>query len=173
LIFSTSAVPMAYVGATIQLSPVFFKLLAGILLLTSAALLMLRTYKQTQEPVSREMNWMAGLIFGAFIGLLSGLVGVGGGVFLTPLLLLNGWADAKRTAGISALFILVNSLAGMVGNSANPFQFGPELWLWVAAVGLGGWVGASLGSKLANRKLRIALIVLVLFSAGLKFLLTA
>jgi hypothetical protein len=109
---------------------------------------------------------------GGGIGLLSGLTGTGGGIFLSPLLLFTGWAETRETAGVSAAFILVNSVAGLAGNLASVGSLPPELPSWVAAAVLGGVLGSGLGSrKLPPRALRFLLSV-VLVVAGLKLIFT-
>ena len=95
------------------------------------------------------------LICGAAIGLLSGLTGTGGGIFLTPLLLLFGWAETKQASGVSAAFILVNSIAGIIGVLTKPAAFPAMLPYWIVAAVLGGLIGSELGRRrLANPALR-------------------
>jgi len=115
------------------------------------------------------------LILGAAIGFLSGLTGVGGGIFLSPLLLLMGWAKTKQTSGVSVTFILVNSIAGLLGhglfNHLDALKTLPhEALVWAPAVLIGGWIGTELGT----RRLPVAGIrrwlSIVLLIAGLKLL---
>jgi len=112
-----------------------------------------------------------GIGCGAGIGLLSGLTGTGGGIFLTPLLLFMGWAETKKSAGVSVAFILVNSIAGIVGHLAKVKGLPDQIVYWVLAAGIGGFVGAELGSRrLGNLALR-RLLALVLVIAGFKLIL--
>jgi uncharacterized membrane protein YfcA len=107
---------------------------------------------------------------GGAIGLLSGLTGTGGGIFLSPLLLFTGWAGTKPTSGASAAFILANSVAGLAGNYASVRDLPPEIPYLAVAAGLGGLVGSELGSRrLRNEGIRRALAV-VLVVAGLKLI---
>ena len=85
---------------------------------------------------------------GAVIGLLSGLVGVGGGIFLTPVLLLMNWSETRAAAGVSAMFILVNSIAGMAGNYAQVIKLPPNVWIWIAAAVAGGVIGSTGGAQI-------------------------
>ena len=112
------------------------------------------------------------LIFGAGMGLLSGLTGVGGGIFLSPLLLFLGWADVKKTAGISVAFILVNSAAGLLGHLASVKNVPHEIVWWSPAALLGGIIGAELGSRRLEPVTMRRLLSVVLVVAGVKMLLT-
>ena len=95
---------------------------------------------------SRPRFWVLFLI-GAGIGLLSGMIGMGGGILLSPILILAGWANQKETAAISAVFIFLNSLAGLGGQLQKGFDLAPGM-VWIAATVLvGGWLGASIGAK--------------------------
>jgi uncharacterized protein len=106
------------------------------------------------------------------IGLLSGLTGVGGGIFLSPLLLFLGWADVKKTAGISVAFILVNSAAGLLGHLASVKNVPHEIVWWAPAALVGGIIGAELGSRRLEPVTMRRLLSVVLIVAGLKMLLT-
>ena len=168
--FAIASIPMALVGGMIHLPTDIYKLILGVVLCLAAVRLAIRL--KNDDEVS-EPPIIACLLIGAVIGLLSGLVGVGGGIFLTPILLLMRWAETRVAAGVSVLFILVNSAAGLVG----PFRRGDlsslpaDVWLWVAAAVIGGLVGSTLGSKKFNSiTLRRVLAVVLLF-AGVKLIL--
>jgi uncharacterized protein len=109
---------------------------------------------------------------GGVIGLLSGLTGTGGGIFLSPLLLFTGWAGTRPTSGASAAFILVNSIAGLAGNLSSVRDLPDALPLWALAAGVGALIGTQLGTRhfQSNGILRALAVVLVV--AGLKFMLT-
>ena len=112
--FAIFSVPCALFGGTYQLHDRTYRIILGVVLLFAACRLAVTQSAPTQidqRPI--PLTWA--LVLGAPIGLLSGLVGVGGGIFLSPLLLLLGWADVRKTAGVSAAFILVNSAAGLLG----------------------------------------------------------
>ena len=104
------------------------------------------------------------------IGLLSGLVGVGGGIFLTPVLLLMNWSETKTAAGVSAMFILVNSLAGIAGNYAQVIALQSSVWIWIAAAVVGGVVGSTLGAKRFDSLMMRRVLALVLLFAGVKLI---
>src|SRR5215475_2055582 len=111
--FAITSIPFAFIGGMITLPTNIYKLLLGIVLMLAALRLAWKFSPDTE--IKQPPVWMI-LIIGAVIGLLSGLVGVGGGIFLTPVLLLMNWSETKTAAGVSALFILVNSISGLLGN---------------------------------------------------------
>jgi uncharacterized protein len=114
----------------------------------------------------------AALFFGTLLGLLSGLTGTGGGIFLSPLLLFMGWAKPRTASGVAAVFILVNSIAGLLGNISSVGALLSYIPIWAGAVVVGGWIGAEYGSRhLANATIR-RLLAAVLVIAGLKLIFT-
>ncbi len=166
------SVPLAFLGGATQVDDRTYRLLVGTVLLYAAWRLVLAAPGAPASPARRAPLAVL-LVAGAGIGLLSGLVGVGGGIFLSPLILLLGWAGPRETAGVSAPFILVNSIAGLAGRGVGDLAGvqGPLLALG-AAVLLGGWFGARLGSRqLQNITIR-RLLALVVALAGVKLLLT-
>ncbi len=170
LAFAVTSIPMAFVGGGLDLDPTHFKLAAGIFLILSSVLLLLKTYLASKSGALITMPLWAGLVIGPAIGFFSGLIGVGGGIFLSPLLVLAGWANAKVAGGIAALFILLNSIAGLFGKTDSLKMVDETIWYWVLAVILGGLLGSWLGSKKLNTKIVISFLFVVLLSAGLKFL---
>ena len=168
--FAATSIPAAFIGGKITLDPHWFKILAGLFLLVSAAGLIIKNKRIDQDKTS-EVNLYTALIVGAVIGLFSGLIGVGGGIFLSPLIILMGWTSLKKTSGVSALFILCNSITGLIGHMySNAFHV-HQLYYWIAAVVIGGFAGSHLGSTLYNNKILMGILFVVLCSAGLKFLL--
>ena len=168
--FAALSVPMAFVGGMMKLPISTYKIILGAVQLFAAWRLVIKPKINTSKlkPVSVPRA----LIFGAGLGLLSGLTGVGGGIFLSPLLLFLGWADVRKTAGVSVAFILVNSAAGLLGHLASVRNVPPEIVWWAPAALLGGTIGAELGSRrLAPLTMR-RLLSVVLVVAGLKMLLT-
>jgi uncharacterized membrane protein YfcA len=162
------AVPMAFVGGSIQLPGQFYRPLVGVILLLAAArLLWPGMTKIAQGTRDIPIGW--GIVSGIGIGLLSGLTGTGGGIFLSPLLLFTGWSETRPASGIAAAFILCNSAAGLLGNIASVQALPAELPLYAGAVLLGGLVGTTLGIKLGSPAILKALGG-VLVIAGLKML---
>ncbi len=165
-----TSVPAAFLGGMLKLSGDVYQMLLGIFLLI-AVLKMIGVFGHSDvEP--RRMKVVVGLICGAVLGFISGVLGIGGGIILSPLLLLFGWAPMKTTAGVSAAFIFVNSAAGLSGlYSGNQLHIHADLPWWVVFVFAGGVVGAVSGSQLlATRQIRWILAA-VLSAASVKLLL--
>ncbi len=171
--FALLAIPGAYLGGYVNLPVTWFKGLLGLVLLYSAWHLIAPTFKKDalQNAValaSKKPPIVLALLIGAAIGLLSGLTGTGGGIFLTPLLLMMNWAKPKVAAGVSVLFILFNSTAGLLGNIAST-QALPSTIIWLlAAAGFGGLIGSTLGSQFIAPQTIKRLLGAVLIIAGLK-----
>ena len=168
------SIPAAFVGGMIQLPGHWYRALIGIVLLAAAWRLLAdpRAVPATRNEEAASIPVVPAMATGLLIGLLSGLTGTGGGIFLSPLLILFGWAGARRQAGITAPFILVNSLAGLAGNLVSLQRLPGELPYFAAAALLGAMLGTQLGIRwLSVRALQRAL-ALVLAIAALKFVLS-
>lgn len=163
-----SAIPCAYLGGSLELNEQFFRKILGLAL--CVAFLRLVIPVKGEVEIKRPPLWQL-LVAGACMGFVSGLIGVGGGIFLTPLAIFMKWAPAKSAAAISAPFILVNSVAGLAGMSGDGIQYHPDLFWLVAAVIVAGSIGVYWGSRIAmGRQIRVALAV-VLALASFKLLL--
>lgn len=167
--FAAVSIPLAYVGGAITLPVQAYKLLVGVVLVY-AAWQLCRSYRAGEEMRAlREPPLALAMAIGAAIGLLSGLTGVGGGIFLSPLLIMLGWAGTKQTSAVAAFFILVNSLAGL---SATLLAAGatlpPYTWILGGAVAIGGWLGAEYGSRRFANPLVRRVLAVVLAIAGTK-----
>jgi uncharacterized membrane protein YfcA len=172
--FALASVPLAFVGGAVTLPGNIYKPAVGLILLFAASRLLWTSRAaqvETQPPRSEPVPLPPALASGAGIGLLSGLTGTGGGIFLTPLLLFMGWAETRESAGVSAAFILVNSLAGLAGHLSGLSKLPGSVPVWAAAAVVGGLIGSSVGSRhLGNASLR-RLLAVVLVIAGLKLVL--
>jgi uncharacterized membrane protein YfcA len=166
--FALLAVPAAFVGGYVALPAHVFKVMLGFVLLFAAFRLLFTA--GAEKPARTVPVWLA-LACGAVIGLLAGLTGTGGGIFLTPLLLLMGWARPKQAAAVSALFILVNSTAGLLGNVSSTRQLPSYLWVLLAAAAVGGALGSYLGSNRVPATTIKRLLAGVLLIAGGKLVL--
>ncbi len=167
--FALTSIPFAFMGGFITLDATIYKRVLGLVLLFVAYRLFSST-AITPSP-KKAISLQIALVCGAGIGFLSGLIGVGGGIFLSPLLLFMGWAGVKDQAGVAAAFILVNSLAGFFGHLIALKSLPSVLPYWIIAAVIGGIIGARLGSRrLGNLALRRVLAV-VLVVAVLKLLL--
>ncbi len=169
--FALASVPLAFVGGAISLPVTYYKKVLGLVLLFAAVRLLVSRQQELERPIKRPTLPVA-LLAGAGIGLLSGLTGVGGGIFLSPLLLIAGWADARKTSGVSAPFIFVNSAAGLLGHFASVAYVPTEAAYWGVAAICGGIIGAHLGSRRLSALWLRRLLGLVLVLAGCKMLLT-
>lgn len=169
--FAVTAVPFAYLGGSIDLAPEIYRPLVGVVLLIAAVRLFWQPERLAARPV-RQPSPALTLPAGAGLGLLAGLTGTGGGIFLSPLMILFGWENARRTAGVAAAFIVLNSAAGLLGNLASVQRLPAELPILASAVFAGALLGSWLGvSRLPRHRLLQGLAV-VLVIAGLKLLLT-
>ncbi|HEY5276094.1 MAG TPA: sulfite exporter TauE/SafE family protein [Coriobacteriia bacterium] len=169
--FLVGSIPMAFVGGALVLPGALYKPLVGMVLLI-AAVRLFQTARAAGAAEGRETAIPAipAVIAGAGIGLLSGLTGTGGGIFLTPLILFAGWAPARVAAGISAAFILANSSAGLLGNVASIGSLPAALPIWLIAVAIGGSIGAELGARRLGTPALRRVLALVLVVAGLKLI---
>lgn len=169
--FILGALPLAFLGGRYGLPTEFYRPLLGALLWVAALRLLWPTALRQQSQITKPPLW-AGIGGGAGIGLLSGLTGTGGGIFLSPLLLFSGWAEPRRASGIAALFILCNSLAGLAGNLSSVGKLPFELPYFIAAVAVGALAGTSLGvARLPPARL-LQLLGVVLVIAGVKLIFT-
>lgn len=169
--FALTSIPFSYLGGRLVLPHDLYRNILGVVLLFSALWLVIRKTREYAAETNRNAPILAALAWGSAIGLISGLTGLGGGILLTPLLILAGWANPYQAAGVSVVFILVNSVAGLWGHFPSMESFPPGLPYWLVAAGLGGWLGASYGiHSLDSRKMLVVLAMILAF-AGLRLLL--
>lgn len=164
-----TSIPMAYFGGRLLLPETFYKPLVGIILIF-AAWRLVWSAKNGSDYIVQTPSKPILLIFGGILGFLSGGTGVGGGIFLSPLLVFLHWAPLKVISGVAAAFILVNSIAGILGVISVETPLQPSLLFWALAVILGGMIGAEYGSKRLGNKTISILLSLVLLIGGLKML---
>jgi hypothetical protein len=167
--FAVSSVPFAFIGGAISLPGHLYKPVVGIVLLYSAYRLV------AAKGITKEVTPAPPLpvtAFGAGIGLLSGLTGVGGGIFLSPLLLFAGWAETRKASGVAAAFILVNSVAALLGHYSATADVPEQIAVWAPAAILGGLAGSHYGSRRLPTPIILKLLAIVLLIAGTKLLLT-
>jgi uncharacterized membrane protein YfcA len=144
--FIVTSIPAAFLGGLVPVSPRVYQLILAVVLLFAGLRFLLESRSSKGEPALRVPPLLISVPVGALVGFVSGLVGVGGGIFLSPLILIMNWADAKRTATTSAAFIFVNSISGVFGRvTAGTFALGPLLPFLVAAF-VGGLLGSHFGA---------------------------
>lgn len=162
--FAITSIPASFIGGIMSVNPSIYKKLLGISLLF-AVFRMTFTF-QSNGTLKKNVNIYTALIIGAILGFVSGILGVGGGIFLSPIILLLHWANMKETAAVSAIFIFVNSIAGLSGILSGGFTFYTNILIWVLAAILGGLLGSYFGSmKLSNVVLKYILAVVLTFAS--------
>lgn len=167
--FAVTSIPAAYLGGRIVLPGTTYRILVGVVLVLSAGRFLLSL--NDDDAARRPLPLTIALAAGAALGFLAGLTGVGGGIFLSPLLIFTGWATIRATAATSGAFILVNSLAGLAGQAEQLRHLPAPIGWWIVAAVAGGLIGARLGSGvLSGAALRCSL-ALVLVLAGTKLIL--
>ena len=173
--FVVTSIPAAFVGGLILISQTTFLLILGLALLWASARL---AFAEEIKVDAVEMEkgkfgklWFFGLPIGGGVGVVSGMVGVGGGIFLSPIILLKKWADAKRTAAVSSAFIVLNSLGGIAGNATRVSVDYASFVPFAVAVVLGGILGSYTGAVRVSARTLQVLLAVVLVIAGVKTLL--
>ena len=172
--FAAGSIPFAFIGGALTLPTQIYKPIVGAVLLYSTIRLFQSTRwngKDNAEPAPVPV-WM-GVSVGVVIGLLSGLTGVGGWIFLSPRIVLMNWADARHSAGVSAAFILVNSAAGLLGHSGGLSNLPASIPPWAVVVIVGGYLGAEFGSRRFSNATIKRLLAAVLVIGGLKMIIEA
>jgi len=169
--FILTSIPAAYLGGMIPVSQTVFSGILGGALAVGGLRFLLFTQPIRPRP-SIDPRWIygIGLPIGCVLGFLAGLIGIGGGIFLSPLLLLMGWADAKQTAAVSAAFIILNSLSGLAAHALNG-TIRPELAVPLAlTVVVGGQIGSWWGARKVTPTGLQQLLGVILISASLKMI---
>jgi uncharacterized membrane protein YfcA len=163
--FALSSVPMAFIGARLPVdSEIYHKILAVCLIF--AVLRILNIWGNIKQE-KKELPFIIGVSIGAILGFVSGMIGIGGGIILSPILLILNLSDMKETAAVSSLFIFVNSAAGL-GGIIGKINFMPQMYLWVIAAIIGGTAGAYYGSKKFNTVILKYFLACVLIFASTK-----
>ena len=170
LSFAITSIPFAFLGGIIEVDASLYKKILAVLLVF-AILKMLNVFGTESTSIQKVKLWQ-GLILGAIIGFFSGLIGIGGGIILTPIILLLHWGNMKEAAAVSALFIFVNSAAGLVGQLSTGVQIESSSFVLVAIAIIGAILGSYYGSKKINNKHLKHLLAFVLVIACVKLVLT-
>ena len=167
--FALASVPMAYLGGGMHVDATIYKILVGIALVFAALHLILRSKVAPDDPGQATYPGIGtSLAVGGGLGFLSGLTGVGGGIFLSPVLIILHWAGLRRTAAVAAAFILLNSISGLTGYYHKGGAFPDHIGFWSIAVVSGGYIGSTLGATKFNSPVLRALLGGMLVMAGMK-----
>ncbi|MBZ0327720.1 MAG: sulfite exporter TauE/SafE family protein [Altibacter sp.] len=162
--FAIASVPMAFLGGMIEVDASIYKKILGVLLIF-AILKMLNVFGKEGTFIKEVKIWQ-GLLVGGIIGFFSGLIGIGGGIILSPVILLLHWGKIKEAAAVSALFIWVNSAAGLAGQFSNNMRLSSLSLVMVGIAVIGGFFGSYIGSKkLYNKQLRHLLAIVLIFAS--------
>ena len=166
LAFAIASIPLAFIGGMIEVDASIYKRVLGVLLIF-AILKLLNIFGEETDKIKTIKLW-EGLLIGGIIGFFSGLIGIGGGIILTPVILLMRWGKMKEAAAVSALFIWVNSASGMIGQLTTGVTLQPQSFILVGIALIGGVLGGYFGSKKLNNKYLRYLLVFVLMLACIK-----
>lgn len=168
LYLSIGSVPAAYIGGHLNIPNHIYKPIIGILLILSGIRFLIQAMQR--DKAHRDVNKLIAILIGVSIGLLSGITGTGGGIFLSPLIIWLGWVSVKQASGTVAAFIFVNSTAGLLGNLQSTSSLPSELPVFLVAVLLGAFVGTRFGIKRFSSVGVKRALGFVLLIAGVKFL---
>ncbi|MBI4946412.1 MAG: sulfite exporter TauE/SafE family protein [Bacteroidetes bacterium] len=168
--FAIASVPASFLGALVTVDAALYKKILGALLLFPI-LRLLGVFGKENDEI-KSLNLIVALILGASIGFLSGMIGIGGGIILSPIILLFHWAKMKETAAISALFIFVNSVSGLAGLISKGLIIDTSVYLWIGITLAGGFTGAYLGSRKIQSPVLKKILAFTLLLASIKLLFT-
>ncbi len=164
--FAIASMPMAFLGAMVEINPKAYKIILAVFLLIAVARMLF--FKGYKSQDSRNPSFMLSVLIGVLLGFFSGMIGIGGGIILTPLLLLLHWANVKEAAAASALFIFLNSGAGLLGVAQSGISYSPEILTFIICGLIGGLIGSYSGSFRYSSVLLRYLLAIVLVAASAK-----
>ncbi|WP_294276459.1 sulfite exporter TauE/SafE family protein [uncultured Chryseobacterium sp.] len=167
---AAASVPLAFIGGMITVEESIYKRILGVLLLFPVFRFFF--FRNVEDSALKDQNLVIAVITGGIIGFLSGMIGIGGGIILSPVLLLLQWTNQKQTAAISAAFIFVNSLAGLGGMLTQGISFTGNMLMYIAVAFTGGLLGAYIGAKRFNQNVLKYILAVVLLMASYKLLFT-
>jgi hypothetical protein len=162
--FIITSVPFAFLGGLITVNPKTYKIILGTFLIIAIIRIVYRPKNQGNEikPINNRIAYL----IGTFLGFFSGLIGIGGGIILSPIIILLKWGTMKETAAVSAAFILVNSISGLTGQFSQGIQLAPEIGYMLAVAITGGVIGSYMGSyKISEKTLKYSLSVVLIFAS--------
>lgn len=164
--FLVTSIPAAYIGATFSLNPTAYKIILGVMLLVAVTRMLL--IRNSENNVTHDPPLLLALGIGLVLGLVSGIIGIGGGILLSPILILAKYARIKEASAASALFIFLNSSSGLAGLMASQFNFQTNIIFWILGVMIAGIVGSAMGSRTVSELNLKRLLSMVLLAASIK-----
>jgi len=166
------SIPAAFIGGYLNLTSDIYRLLVGVILVFAGFQFLFDIFKYVKKKTDRPVNFWLGLFAGVIIGFLSGLTGTGGGIFLSPLIVFLGWTTVKGSSGTAAVFILFNSISGLLGNITSISLIPNTIFLYSFSAFGGVLIGTQLGIKILNEHYMKNALGIVLVVAGFKFIIT-
>ena len=165
--FILTSIPFSFLGGLISLPTTLYRIMVGVVLVYASFRMLFNISNKIGAQPNFPPIWLS-LLLGAGIGFTGGLIGIGGGILLSPILLLTNWAGPQLTAGTIAVFVLVNSIAGLFGHWSVSMHLPPQLPIWGVVALVGGWIGAEIGSRRLSANFLRRMLGLVLLVSGLR-----
>lgn len=163
--FILTSIPFSFLGGLISLPTPIYRILVGVVLVYAALRMLFDVPTKNGTPPDFPPIWLS-MLLGAGIGFTGGLIGIGGGILLSPILLLTNWAGPQLTAGTIAVFVLVNSISGLLGHWSVSMQLPSQLPIWGVVALVGGWIGAEIGSRRLSANFLRRMLGLILLISG-------
>lgn len=164
--FLITSIPSAYIGAQFSINPTVYKFILGIMLII--AVMRMLFVSNAENENTKDPPFILALGIGSALGLVSGIIGIGGGILLSPIIILAGYARIKEASAASALFIFLNSASGLAGLLNSHFSFQVHIGYWISAVVLAGFAGSAMGSRTFSEMNLKKVLSLVLIAASIK-----
>jgi uncharacterized membrane protein YfcA len=164
--FLITSIPAAYIGAQFSINPMIYKIILGIMLIIAVMRMLL--VRNTENEITQDPPIMLALGIGLVLGLVSGIIGIGGGILLSPILILARYARIKEASAASAIFIFLNSASGLAGLMTSHFVFEPNIIYWLLGVMAAGFAGSAIGSRTFSELNLKRVLSLVLIAASIK-----
>lgn len=164
--FLITSMPAAYIGAQFSINPTIYKIILGIMLMIAVARMLF--VRNTENDTTHDPPFALAMGIGLVLGLASGIIGIGGGILLSPILILARYARIKEASAASALFIFLNSGSGLAGLMSTNISFQPHIIYWISGVMAAGLVGSAIGSRTISELNLKRVLSVVLIAASLK-----
>lgn len=165
--FILTSIPFSFLGGLITLPTPIYRILVGVVLVYASLRMLFDVPGNNATPPDYPPIWFS-LLLGVGVGFTGGLIGIGGGILLSPILLLTNWAGPQLTAGTIAVFVLVNSISGLLGHWSASMHLPSQLPVWGVVALIGGWIGAEIGSRRLSANTIRRMLGLILLGSGLR-----